>query len=477
MAIRKRTRASLRARPRTATPLFPTVVWAAAFFVSSCTGEAPTSVDHPAVDVLASHAAAPAVNVLTVDPSRAPQNTTLDVRILGSGFDAGSSVSFELAGAPTADIVTNSTSFTSNRELMANVTVAADAEVTLYDVAVTTSRGKRGVGIESFEVIAYELVVVGALPGAVTAAANDVNANGEAVGWSFSFADGFLRALYWHDGVIEDLGRGFALAISSACAVGTCRVVGFRDSRPVVWEKQAGAWTSIELPVTGTFGSAWAINSMGDQVSGNMDSGSGTPIAVAWTESGGAWTATPLPPASDASNGYGINDVGQVVGRGGLSAMVWTNSGGVWTSTELEPPPGFVSNEALARAINNLGDVIGEVGPLGGDQTSRAVLWRRTATGWARGADLGILGRSTGQFFEGSQATDINDAGQVVGLTGVKGQRFLRHPFVWTEASGMVDIGTFRGPNDAIAFGLSENGWIVGTDNEQAILWVPTPIP
>ena len=470
-------RSSFRRSIRFAQAVGPLVTASALVIVAAgCSSDAPTSVE--SVEIRAAPGGTEAaVTVRTTDPPAAPQNVTFDLRVLGSGYDDGSVVSFELAGAPTSDIITNSTSFISQRELAANVTVGADAEVTLYDVVVTTRRGKRGVGIESFEVISYELMEVGALPGAVTAAANDVNANGEVVGWSFSFADGFLRAIYWHAGVIEDLGPGFALAISSTCTVGACRVVGFRDSRPVVWEKQSGVWTSFELPVTGAFGSAWAINARGDLVAGNMDTGTGTPITVVWTEAGGAWTATPLPPASDASNGYGINDFGQVVGRAGLSAMVWTNSGGEWTATPLDPPPGFVSDEALARAINNLGDVIGEVGPLGGDQTTRAVLWRRAPAGWDRGMDLGILGRSTGQFFEGSQATDINDAGQVVGLSGVKGQRFLRHPFVWTHGSGMMDIGAFRGPNDAIAFGISENGWIVGTDNEQAILWVPTPIP
>ena len=489
MAIRQRMNDSCLAARFRAPLLSPTLIWAAALLAGACTSDAPTSLDGSSDRALARPTSGPAVNVLEVDPPRAPQNATLDVRVRGSGYDDGSAVSFELAGQPATEIQTNSTAFVSQRELVANITIEADAEVALYDVVVTTTRGKRGVGIESFEVTSYELVVVGALPGAVTSAANDVNANGEVVGWSQIGFDGEpdfegFHAFYWHAGVLEDIGSGFAFAISSACAVGTCRVVGFREdansgfSRPIVWERQGGVWTSQELPAVGRFGSAWAINPRGDQISGNMDAGGEgfESIAVVWTENGGVWTATPLPPASETSNGYGVNDVGQVVGRAGLRAMVWTNSGGAWTATELDVPPGFVSDEALARKINNLGDIVGAVGPLGGHEpTSRAVLWRRTTAGWDRGMDLGILGRSTGQFFEGSRATDINDTGQVVGLSGVKGQRFLRHPFVWTEGTGMVDIGTFRGPQDAIAFAISDNGWIAGTDNENAILWIPSP--
>ncbi len=483
MAIRKRMNDSCLAARFRAPLLSSMLLWAAAIFAGGCASDSPTSLDDASDRALARPAASPNVNVLTVDPPRAPQNATLDVLVRGSGYDDGSTVSFELAGQPATEILTNSTVFVSQRELVANITIEADAEVALYDVVVTTLGGKRGVGIESFEVTSYELVVVGALPGAVNSRATDVNANGEAIGWSqIGFGgepdfDGF-HAFYWHGGVLEELGRGFANAISSDCAVGSCRVAGFSDLtfKPVVWERQNGTWTSFELPVPGFFGLANAINSVGDMIAGIMSQADGSPTAAVWTESGGVWSvaALPTPPADDV-NVDGLNDLGQVAGRAARNAMVWTPSGAGWTAAVLEPPPGFVSDEARALAINNGGDIVGEVGPLGGDQTSRAVLWKRLATGWARGTDLGILGRSTGQFFEGSQATDINDVGQVVGLSGVAGQRFLRHPFVWTEAAGMVDIGTFRGPQDAIASAISENGWIAGTDNENAILWVPAP--
>lgn len=484
MAIWKRmSDACLAGRFRPSLLFSSSLAWSVMLFAGGCASEAPTSVGGPADQALARPTDGPAVNVLAIDPPRAPQNATLDVLVRGSGYDDGSAVSFELAGEPAAEILTNSTAFVSQRELIANITIEADAEVALYDVVVTTTRGKRGVGIESFEVTSYELVVVGALPGAVNSRATDVNANGEAIGWSqIGFGgepdfDGF-HAFYWHGGALEELGRGFANAISSDCAVGSCRVAGFSDLtfKPVVWEKQNGRWTSFELPVPGFFGLANAINSAGDMIAGIMSQADGSPTAAVWTESGGVWSVAALPtPPGDDVNVDGLNDLGQVAGRAARNAMVWTPGGTGWTATVLEPPPGFVSDEARALAINDQGDVVGEVGPLGGDQTSRAVLWRSTAAGWARGMDLGILGRSTGQFFEGSQATDINDAGQVVGLSGVKGQRWLRHPFVWTEAAGMVDIGTFRGPQDAIASAISDNGWIAGTDNENAILWVPTP--
>lgn len=96
------------------------------------------------------------------DPGSASQNTTLDIRVFGSNYDAGSSVDLLLDGAATGKVNTNSTTFVSDRELIANVTIAADAEPELYDVQVTTSRGKKGVGIELFEVVTTaELLTVG----------------------------------------------------------------------------------------------------------------------------------------------------------------------------------------------------------------------------------------------------------------------------------------------------------------------------
>jgi hypothetical protein len=90
--------------------------------------------------------------VATVEPSSAPQDTTLDVIVNGTGFDNGSVVTMLLEGEATAKVVTNHTLFVNNKKLVANITIAADADVAFYDVEVLTFGGKRGVGTEKFEV-------------------------------------------------------------------------------------------------------------------------------------------------------------------------------------------------------------------------------------------------------------------------------------------------------------------------------------
>ena len=95
-------------------------------------------------------AADPAVTA--TDPTSAPQDTTITLRVLGTGYDRGSKVELLLNGQSLTTIKTNSTKYVNSTELAANITIAADALVDSYDVAVTTSTGRRGVGTELFAV-------------------------------------------------------------------------------------------------------------------------------------------------------------------------------------------------------------------------------------------------------------------------------------------------------------------------------------
>ena len=88
--------------------------------------------------------------VTATDPRGAQQNTTLDVHVFGSGFDRGSNASFAHGGVVDPKLHVNSTSYVSSSELVASLTVAADAALDTYDVVVTTSTGKKGIGSELF---------------------------------------------------------------------------------------------------------------------------------------------------------------------------------------------------------------------------------------------------------------------------------------------------------------------------------------
>jgi probable HAF family extracellular repeat protein len=84
--------------------------------------------------------------------------------------------------------------------------------------------------------------------------------------------------------------------------------------------------------------------------------------------------------------------------------------------------------------------------------------------------------RALGSLGGDSYATGINDNGQVVGYSYLSDQ-FTTHSFVWTEATGMVDIG---GPGGFQSIGLAINsvgnicGFGTDTANRQvAFYWTP----
>lgn len=87
------------------------------------------------------------------NPMEAPQDTTLDVEVLGDNFEPGSVAEFLLNETETADITTNETRFVNEKKLIANITVSFDAATELYDVRVTTPPGRKGVGLELFAIV------------------------------------------------------------------------------------------------------------------------------------------------------------------------------------------------------------------------------------------------------------------------------------------------------------------------------------
>lgn len=91
--------------------------------------------------------------VTAAEPAIAPRDTTLNVKVTGSGFDQGSTVAFGLGGVADSRLRVNSTTYRKSTELSANVTVSIDAPLATYDVLVTTARGKKGIGSELFVVI------------------------------------------------------------------------------------------------------------------------------------------------------------------------------------------------------------------------------------------------------------------------------------------------------------------------------------
>jgi hypothetical protein len=94
------------------------------------------------------------VTVTAVDPSQGYQgDTDAEMLISGSGFSGEVDVAWERDGAPDPGITVHAATVVSSTSIVARITIANDAEVGYYDVAVTLhGSGKRGVGTELFQV-------------------------------------------------------------------------------------------------------------------------------------------------------------------------------------------------------------------------------------------------------------------------------------------------------------------------------------
>ena len=96
--------------------------------------------------------AAQNVQVNSADPPSAPQSAVnLNVTIQGRGFRRGAVARFFVTGSINpGGVQVNSTTFVGGSTLVANIDIAADATISLFDIEVENDDGRTGKGIELF---------------------------------------------------------------------------------------------------------------------------------------------------------------------------------------------------------------------------------------------------------------------------------------------------------------------------------------
>jgi alpha-tubulin suppressor-like RCC1 family protein len=109
-----------------------------------------------------------APTVTSVVPSHLPPTTTFDVQINGTGFTSDAIVTFELSGVADQGVRVDSSQYVNSTRIIATVTVAANAKLILYDVAVTERAHKKGIGTETFQVSVDPVYSVEVRPAAAT---------------------------------------------------------------------------------------------------------------------------------------------------------------------------------------------------------------------------------------------------------------------------------------------------------------------
>ena len=443
--------------------------------LSACTDSAP-----PSAPMLTGAASAArnsgGPTVKSTAPDSATVDSTLNVHVFGSGFDVGSRAQWALNGVPSDKVATNSTQFVSPTELVANISIAPDATLASYDVMVTTSSGKGGIGTELF-VITAKTTALPTLGG--TATANAINDAGTIAGASTDAANS-LTAVKWtmQNGswTVTPLPGGLSGNALGINASGD--IVGMNNTalphRGVLWP--AGAGAAVVLSCASDLGSdvAEAINS-GGTVVGNRQEASGTlQTPVGWLPGQCRQDLAPLV-AGQSATPYSIDDAGNAVGyaydatpTGSLThtewAVRWTFNGTSWN-----PPEKLKDGEwAGAQATNGRGDIVGGacLGTPPGCPT-HAMLW--PSPGTLVRTDLGTLGGTM------SFANAINSANDVVGFSYTTRNRST-FAFIWSATTGMRALAPLRSDNHSEAYGVSSGRLVIGfsrgsTGARRAVVW------
>ena len=162
--------------------------------------------------------------------------------------------------------------------------------------------------------------------------------------------------------------------------------------------------------------------------------------------------------ADCCDNGFGadINAAGVVAGSWELgpnnSYRGFVAVGNTATPLPVLPglSPDAQQSHSRALALNDAVDIVGY---------SPTASFGRHAVRWSAGGaitDLGTLGGTN------SEAVDINNAGQIIGMSQIAGNA-ATHAFLWLAASGMVDLNTMTGATITEVVEINAAGQIIGT--------------
>ena len=374
-------------------------------------------------------------SVTSTIPSSALRGTTLDVRVLGSGFAAGSQARWAIDGLPSDKVVVNSTRYVSSGEVVANVTVASDADLTLYDVIVAAVGGKPGIGTEVFLVALEEADLPTA--GGSTSGAVAVNDQGVIVGMTTDRVNGRLTSQVPQYPVRWNLvgGKWTMTKLSSVPTVRAVAnainesnvIVGMSNLRATVWLPNG---TTVDLGP----GCALGINAS-NLIVGTLVTPTGFK-GVVWVPSQGTWVAQQVPGAGNSNTDpmrsceipplYAINGAGTLAGVtvGGAAKWIALGPTGPWSN-----PVRLSSLNAEAYAINEAGDV---AGVLNLDGVPAPHLWR------ANGEEIHYFSYGTGMGF----AFGINDSPQPDVVAGAGSAKYATVIFGGASTSSRLSPWT-----------------------------------
>jgi probable HAF family extracellular repeat protein len=258
---------------------------------------------------------------------------------------------------------------------------------------------------------------LGTLPGGSASYATAINDRGDIVGYSGINAYGpqfreRTQGFAWADGTMHALGALYCRC-SFNVRYGASRALDIANGGQIVGDSETGRGEDF------THAFVWQENAMSDLgavVDGSL-----------------------------SSYAFGINDINEIVGTVNGRAFLARDG----SSQELGMLPGHASSDA--RAINNKGQVIGN--SVTADGVSHAFLWN---IGSMR--NLGTLSGDAS-----SQAQALNTAGVVAGRSGTADLSVSR-AVIWQNGAA-IDLTRLVASSDWIlsnATGINDRGEVVG---------------
>lgn len=410
---------------------------------TSCAGPA----ESPIAPSFAKAASGPSVTAS--NPSYGHEGeVSKQVTITGSGFAPGAQAAWERSGVADPKIQVVSTQYVSSTQVVATITIAGDAALSLYDISVTNSDRKKGIGYALFEVT-QATAITG------TEIAFGVNANGEIVGrvgtpgaFYFSQLAG-LTALGSPGRALDISGDGITVAGGNS--------INSSNTEAYLYTNAGGLWQKTTLPrdPAACIATARAIGSdafgaavfVGGVENGGCYSGKNLHRQPRiWTQSGGSWVKNVLPGGPNTDDMLDdVNGAGIAVGTANGKAAVWTPNGlGGWSLVLIG-----ASGSAL-HAVNNTATLaVGETNGV-------AQYWTFSGGTWS--GPVGLPGGCT-------SAVSIDVAGNILANGCSSGNRQVPAVILPPYAAGNVlllgGLGDSRAAvtaNDISATG----GWIVG---------------
>lgn len=374
--------------------------------LASCSNELNAPHSAPVVSFLR---AATGSSVTATNPSYGHQGDNLTVTITGSGFSLGDKASWERNGVADPKIIVTSTTYVSSTQLTASITIASDANIALYDVAVLTAFDtKKGIGYSLFAVtkafaisgteIAYGANDIGGVVGRVGPAGaffwssanglNTLGSPGRAFGISVdgntiiggttinalndqAYIYTLSGAVWTRTNLPKDPTSVMTrpLSVASDPTTGAATLIGGWESlgkqgsnlnrRPRLWVPSLGGWTKIDLTSASSDDLVEGVSTSGIAV------GTANNRAAVWMPNGANSWAAPILIGASGSRLHGVNSagtfaVGDAPGGSGTVAAYWTNNGGVWSGPTL-----LAGGCNSAQAIDDNGNIVANGCPTG----------------------------------------------------------------------------------------------------------------